>query len=70
MPTFIDPDNFAELARTLLDLADHPRDVDTSTEHSRLSIVVPDYLYERYQKYQSLDSPPPVVPGKKEKKKS
>jgi hypothetical protein len=68
MPTFIDPDDFAGLARTLLDLADHPRDVDTTTEHSRLSIVVPDYLYERYQKYQSLDSQPPVVPGKKEKK--
>lgn len=69
MKTFIDPDNFAELARILLDLAEHPRDVDTSTNYGRLSIVVPDYLNERYQQYLSLDSSPPVVPGKKEKKK-
>lgn len=68
MATFVDPDDFAGLARTLLDLADHPRDVDTTTDYRRLSIVVPDYLGKRYQQYQSLDSSPPVVPRKKEKK--
>lgn len=68
MATFIDPDDFTGLARTLLDLADHPRDVDTTTDHGRLSIVVPDYLDKRYKQYQSLDSSPPVVPRKKEKK--
>lgn len=68
MYTFVDPDDFAGLARILLDLADHSRDVDTTTEHARLSIVVPDYLHKRYQQYQNLSSRPPVEPGKKEKK--
>jgi hypothetical protein len=68
MQTIVDPVDFAGSARILLDLADHPRDVDTSTDYGRLSLVVPDYLYQRYQQYQSLDSSPPVVPRKKEKK--
>lgn len=56
--------------RVLLDLADNPRrDVATDTSYSGLAVVVPDILHERYLRYQSLDSPPPIEPEKKEKKK-
>lgn len=66
MPTIIAPDNVSELARILIDLADHPRDVATSTEYHRLSLVIPDYLYERYQTYLSLESSgAPKEPSKK-----
>jgi hypothetical protein len=42
------------LARVLLDLADNHRDVATDSQGPRLSLVVPDELWERYEKYQSL----------------
>ena len=51
--------------RVLLDLADNPKDVKTTTDfHS--AVVVPDELYERYLTYQSLDSSSPIEPEKKE----
>jgi hypothetical protein len=51
--------------QVLLDLANDPRhDVKTTMETGRLAVVVPDYLYERFQTYQSLESSPPVVPKK------
>ena len=56
-----------EELRILLDLADHSRDVATTTDYTGLAVVVPDDLYERYLTYQSLDSSPPVEPKKKEK---
>jgi hypothetical protein len=62
MHTFIDPDDFASLARVLLDLADNKRHVQTDTSHGKLSIVVPQYLYDRWTKYQSLEPSPPAKP--------
>lgn len=51
--------------RVLLDLADNPRhDVKTTTETGRLAVVIPDYLYDRFQRYQSLESSSPVEPKK------
>jgi hypothetical protein len=51
--------------RILLDLADNPRhDVKTTMETGRVAVVVPDYLYARFQTYQSLESSSPVVPKK------
>ena len=56
--------------RILLDLADNPRhDVKTTTETGRLAVVIPDYLYDRFQKYLSLEASPPVVPKKSGSKK-
>ena len=40
---------FDEVAKLLLDLADHPRDVATTTEGPRLGFMVSDDLYERYK---------------------
>jgi len=51
--------------RILLDLADNPRhDVKTTTETGRMAVVIPDYLYERFQQYQSLEASPPKEPKK------
>lgn len=63
MPVII-PDNFSEAVRTLLDLADNRRHVQTSSDYPSLALVVPDYLYERWEQYQSLEPSPPVVPKK------
>lgn len=58
------PENYGEI-RLLLDLADDPRhDVQSTMETGRLAVVIPDYLYQRYQQYQSLESSPPVEPKK------
>ena len=53
--------------RVLLDLADNPKDVKTTTDFDGPAVVVPDELYERYLTYQSLDSSSPIEPKKKEK---
>lgn len=56
--------------RILLDLADSPRyDVQTTTETGRLAVVIPDYLYDRFLKYQSLESSSPKEPKKSGSKK-
>jgi hypothetical protein len=48
---------FAQVAGLLLDLADRPRDVATSTDGVRLGFVVSDDLYERYQKANGKKAP-------------
>jgi len=51
--------------KIFLDLAEDPRhDVKTTMEPGRLAVVVPDYLYERFQQYQSLESSSPIEPKK------
>lgn len=58
------PEHYGEI-RILLDLADDPRhDVQTTMETGRLAVVIPDYLYERFQQYQSLESSSPKEPKK------
>jgi hypothetical protein len=57
----------AGVLRILLDLADNPKDVKTTTDFEGPAVVVPDELYERYVMYQSLDSSSPKEPKKKEK---
>lgn len=44
----------AVTAQILLDLADNRKDVKTDTQGPRMSLVVPDELWERYEKYQGL----------------
>ena len=56
----------AGILRILLDLADNPKDVKTTTDFEGPAVVVPDDLYERYLTYQSLDSSSPKEPKKKE----
>lgn len=67
MITFV-PQNQDEW-RILLSLADNPRhDVKTTSGTRGLGAVVPDELYERFLRYQSLsESPAPKATGKKEK---
>lgn len=51
--------------KIFLDLADDPRhDVKTTMEPGRLAVVVPDYLYSRFQQYRSLESSSPIEPKK------
>lgn len=57
-----------QILRTLLDLAKQPRDVKTTTHLPTLAVVVPDYLFEMYQRYQALESSPPEVPKKSRSK--
>jgi hypothetical protein len=45
----------ATTARILLDLADDHKDVKTDSQGPRLSLVVSDELWERYEKYQGLE---------------
>lgn len=64
MPVIV-PSDFASTVRVLLDLAVDPRrHVVTTTEYASLAVVVPDYLYERWEKYLSLEASPPEVPKK------
>lgn len=42
------------VARILLDLADNKKSVQTDTQGPRLSLVVPDELWERYEQYQNV----------------
>lgn len=49
------PDDLGAEARILIDLADNPKDVKTDSQGPRLGLVVPDELWERYQKYLSLE---------------
>ena len=64
-----EPKSNAEI-RILLDLANNPRhEVKMTTETGRLAVVIPDYLYERFQQYQSLKSSPPKEPKKSGSKK-
>lgn len=62
MFTFINPEEPQALARVLIDLADNKRDVQTTTDHRTLSFRVPDYLRERWKRYQNLDATPPETP--------
>ena len=50
------PDDLPTAARILIDLADSPKDVKTDSQGPRLSLVVPDELWERYQQYLALDT--------------
>lgn len=43
------------VARILLDLADNKKEVQTDSQGPRLSLVVPDELWARYEKYQGLE---------------
>lgn len=57
---------FPELARILIDLADSPFHVQTTTDTPSLGLVIPDYLYQRYQDYLSLsESSTPEEPKKR-----
>lgn len=59
-----EPVNYGEI-QILLDLAiDRRHDVQTTTETGRLAVVIPDYLYERFKNYQSLESSSPKEPKK------
>lgn len=42
----------AAQVQVLLDLADDPRDVATDSQGPSLSIVIPDELWNRYERYQ------------------
>lgn len=55
-----------EMLRALLDLADNPKDVQTTTDYGTLAVVVPDELYDRFNKYQNLsESSPPEEPKRR-----
>lgn len=63
-------DEFPGVARVLIDLADNPLHVATTTDTQSLGLVIPEYLHDRYRRYLELDieSSPPVVPKKRSKK--
>ena len=42
------------VARILLDLADNKKVVQTDSQGPRLSLVVPDELWTKYEQYQGL----------------
>lgn len=71
MILFATPEEFQGTARALIDLADSPYHVGTTTDNSPpgyypLGLVIPDYLYERYQRYNSLpESSSPEEPKKR-----
>ena len=44
----------AATARILLDLADNRKEVKTDSQGPRLSLVVPDELWVKYEHYQGL----------------
>ena len=58
------PEDLGAEARILIDLADNPKDVQTDSQGPRLGLVVPDELWERYQKYLGLQPEPKKGKGK------
>jgi hypothetical protein len=58
-----------QILRALLDLADNKRDVATTSDYPTLAVIVPDYLLERFNRYQAIDSSPPIEPKKSGAKK-
>jgi hypothetical protein len=56
----------ADTLKILLDLADNPKDVRTTTDYSTLAVVIPDELHERFEQYQNLsESSSPKEPKKR-----
>lgn len=65
MAVFI-PTDFEAQVSVLIDLADSPNDVATTTDFGPLAVIVPDELLERYEQYLSLtESSSPKEPKKK-----
>jgi hypothetical protein len=58
-----------DMVRALTDLADSPYHVGTTMDHGPIALVIPDYLYARYRRYQDLgfESSSPVEPKKRRK---
>lgn len=63
---FISPESWAETVPVLIDLADHPDDVATSTDNG-FQLRIPAYLAERYERYQSLNTGTPPAPAPKKR---
>ena len=42
----------ADVVRILLDLADNRKDIKTDSQGPRLAVLVPDDVWERYERYQ------------------
>lgn len=63
-------DEFPDMVRALVDLADSVYHVHTTTDVSPLGVVVPEYLYARYRRYLELDyeSSSPIEPKKRSRK--
>lgn len=49
-------DEFPDLVRVLVDLADSVYHVETTTDTPGLGLVIPEYLYERYQFYLEVEA--------------
>jgi hypothetical protein len=65
MAVFI-PTDFAKEVSVLIDLADHPRDVASTTDYGPLAVIVPDELLAKYETYLSLkESSSPKEPKRK-----
>ncbi len=61
-------DEFPEMVRVLVDLADSVYDVNTTTDTPSLGLVIPEYLHERYLKYLQIDEPSLPVRKKRSQK--
>ena len=53
-------DGQRDLARILLALADHPRDVETVTDNG-FAFVVPEYLHDKYLRYLEPEDTTPAM---------
>lgn len=63
-------DELPDMVRVLVDLADSVYDVASTSATPQMGLVIPDYLYARYRRYQELDfeSSSPVEPKKRSKR--
>jgi hypothetical protein len=59
---------FPEVTRALLDLADSIYHVNTTSDTPSLGLVVPEYLYDRYQQYLATE-PETSLPVRKKRSK-
>ena len=56
MTVFYTPASWADEVPILIDLANHADDVATATDNG-FQLRLPDYLWDRYQRYLNLDTP-------------
>lgn len=69
MPTYIPTSSqeYQENVTVLLDLANDPRDVQATSDYWLPAVIIPDYLYERWQQYNAVSESSPPSNGTKKR---
>jgi len=62
----VSPEEYGRVVQTLLQLADHPREVASTSDYERPAVIISDELFELYRKYNELFPTKPSAPTEPE----